>query len=133
MLVVATTLVAGASMTAPALTQGSSDRSMVIAKLAQGEAKTIDLKDVTAAAERKFIELDTDKDGLLDGSELAGIATVSEQHMADYDKDHALNKAEYLTLVKREFTAADTDRDGLLDDAELSTQSGVDLVALLAY
>jgi Ca2+-binding EF-hand superfamily protein len=130
---IAATLAVVASMTTTASTQGSSGRSMVVSKLAVGDATTVGMKDVIAAADRKFLELDTDKDGLLDSSELAGIATFAEQQRADTDKDHALNKSEYLALVKREFESADTDRDGLLDDKELSTQAGVDLVALLKY
>jgi hypothetical protein len=129
----ATTLAIAASMTATASTQGSGGRSLVVTKLAEGESSAINLKEVVAAADRKFVELDTDKDGLLDPSELAGIATLSEQQKADTDKDRALNKPEYLALVKREFELADSDRDALLDDKELSTQAGVDLVALLSY
>jgi Ca2+-binding EF-hand superfamily protein len=132
-LTIATTLAVIASMTATASTQGSNGRSLVVSKLAEGDASTIDLKEVIAAADRKFVEIDTDKDGLLDPGELAGIATLSEQQKADTDKDRVLNKSEYLALVKREFEIADADRDGLLDDKELSTQAGVDLVALLSY
>jgi hypothetical protein len=109
-----------------------SDHSYVMSKLApNGDA--LDVKEVEAAARVKFAELDTDHDELLDSNELTGVATLGELHAADADRDRALNKAEYLDLVKMKFDQADIDRDGLLDEKELSTQAGVDLVALLAY
>ena len=109
------------------------DDSAVMTAIDPDHDGSVSLEEATAAAEKKFDALDTDKEGTLDKNELIGILDAKKVTATDKDRDGTLDKKEYVALVTAMFKKADPDHDGTLDPAELSTAQGRALVALLAY
>jgi hypothetical protein len=109
------------------------DKSLILSKIDPDNDGTLSLDEAKKAAAAAFEDLDTDKEGTLDATELTGIVSPATLAKADTDKDGTLDKAEYITLVAKAFAAADPDKDGTLDAKELSTEKGRALVALISY
>lgn len=80
-----------------------------------GEA-TVTKADASAAAAKRFAELDANKDGLLTEDELGRMGRMLAQ--ADTDKDGKLSAAEFAAQQTSRFDMMDADHDGQLTKAE---------------
>jgi Ca2+-binding EF-hand superfamily protein len=92
---------------------------------------TLDLDEVTKAAQAVFDRLNKDQDDTLDIKELGGRVKGKEFAAADPDNDKTLSKEEYLAVVTKLFKQADTEGDGKLDAKELSSKAGRALLRLI--
>jgi len=92
---------------------------------------TLDLNEVTKAAEAVFDRLEKDQDETLDRKELGSRLSAKEFAQADPDKDHTLSKDEYVALVTKLFKQADVDGDGKLEAKELRSKAGRALLRLI--
>jgi len=120
-------LVGGASIaTAPAYAQQAA-----IKALDTDNDGTLDLNEVTKAAEAVFDRLQKDQDETLDRKELGSRLSAKEFAEADPDKDKTLSKEEYVALVTKLFKQADVDGDGKLEAKELRSKAGRALLRLI--
>ena len=92
---------------------------------------TLDINEVTKAAEAVFDRLQKDQDDTLDRKELGSRLSAKEFAAADPDKDATLTKEEYVALVQKLFKQADVDGDGKLDATELRSKAGRALLRLI--
>src|SRR5271165_7160763 len=92
---------------------------------------TLDLAEVTKAAEAVFDRLNKDQDDTLDRKELGARLTAQEFAAADPDKDSTLSKEEYVALATKLFKQADVDSDGKLEAKELNSKAGRALLRLI--
>ena len=92
---------------------------------------TLDLAEVTKAAEAVFDRLNKDHDDTLDRKELGSRLTAQEFAAADPDKDSTLTKEEYVALATKLFKQADVDSDGKLEAKELNSKAGCALLRLI--
>jgi Ca2+-binding EF-hand superfamily protein len=96
----------------------------VVAKYDKDSDRTLDLAEVTTAANARFERLNKDADTTLDMREVKGVIGAKAFAAADSDHDGTLSKDEYLALVQKLFKQADTDQDGTLNKQELSSKAG---------
>jgi len=92
---------------------------------------TLDINEVTKAAEAVFDRLQKDQDDTLDRKELGSRLSAKEFAAADPDKDATLTKEEYVALVQKLFKQADVDGDGKLEAKELRSKAGRALLRLI--
>jgi Ca2+-binding EF-hand superfamily protein len=92
---------------------------------------TLDLAEVTKAAETVFDRLNKDQDDTLDRKELGAGVIAPEVAAADPDKDSSLTKDEYVALATKLFKQADVDADGKLEAKELKSKAGRALLRLI--
>jgi Ca2+-binding EF-hand superfamily protein len=92
---------------------------------------TLDINEVTKAAEAVFDRLQKDQDDTLDRKELGSRFSAKEFAAADPDKDATLSKEEYVAVVQKLFKQADVDGDGKLEAKELRSKAGRALLRLI--
>jgi len=106
-------------------------RQSAIQALDTDKDGTLDLDEVTKAAEAVFVRLNKDQDDTLDREELGSLLTAQEFVAADPDKDSTLTKEEYVALATKLFKQADVDGDGKLEAKELNSKAGRALLRLI--
>ncbi len=92
---------------------------------------TLDVSEVTKAADTVFDRLQKDQDDTLDRKELGSRLSAKEFAAADTDKDGTLTKDEYVALARKLFKQADVDGDGKLEAKELRSKAGQALLRLI--
>jgi len=92
---------------------------------------TVDLAEVTKAAQTAFDRFNKDHDDTLDRKELGARVSAQQFAAADADKDKTLSKEEYVALATKLFKQADVDDDGTLDAKELNSKAGRALSPLI--
>jgi Ca2+-binding EF-hand superfamily protein len=92
---------------------------------------TLDLSEVTKAAQTVFDRLEKDQDATLDRKEVGSRLSGKEFTAADPDKDTTLTKEEYVALANKLFKQADVEGDGTLDAKELRSKAGRALLRLI--
>ena len=92
---------------------------------------TLDLEEVTKAAQAVFDRLNKDQDDTLDRKELGARLTPRSFAAADPDNDKTLSKEEYVALATKLFKQADAEGDGKLDAKELNSKAGRALLRLI--
>ena len=126
-LVAAACLVGGAFLVSvPAFAQQSAIKALDL-----DNDGTLDLNEVTKAAETVFDHLQKDQDETLDRKEVGSRLSAKEFAEADPDKDSTLSKKEYVALVAKLFKQADVDGDGKLEAKELRSKAGRALLRLI--
>ena len=85
---------------------------------------TLDVNEVTKAAEAVFDRLQKDQDETLDRKVLGPRLGANEFAAADPDKDGTLTKEEYVALVQKLFKQADVDGDGKLEGRNCAPKPG---------
>jgi hypothetical protein len=128
----ATTLVVGGfSVAGTFVAVPAQARQSAIQALDTDNDGTLDLDEVTKAAEAVFVRLNKDQDDTLDRKELGSRLTAQEFVAADPDKDSTLTKEEYVALATKLFKQADVDGDGKLEAKELNSKAGRALLRLI--
>jgi Ca2+-binding EF-hand superfamily protein len=125
-LIVGSALAGGVLVTSPARAEQTA-----IKALDTDNDGTLDLDEVTQAAQAVFDRLQKDQDDTLDRKEVGSRLSAKEFAAADPDKDATLTKDEYLALVQKLFKQADTDGDGKLEAKELRSKAGRALLRLI--
>jgi Ca2+-binding EF-hand superfamily protein len=125
-LIVGSVLSGGALVTSPA-----SAEQAAIKALDTDNDGTLDLDEVTKAAQAVFDRLQKDQDDTLDRKEAGSRLSAKEFAAADPDKDATLTKDEYVALVQKLFKQADVDGDGKLEAKELRSKAGRALFRLI--
>ena len=92
---------------------------------------TISKDELDAFAKKKFAELERDKDGTLDKTELKGRLSAAGMKAANTDKDETLDEAEFVGYADRLFDEANKKGDTTLDVQELRSPAGRKLRTLL--
>lgn len=93
---------------------------------------TVDLKEITDAANNHFKRLNKDGDNTLDSKELGQVGQNKKSFtQADSDKDGTVDENEYRALIEKKFKAADSDGDGTLSQKELNSKAGRSLMQLI--
>lgn len=106
-------------------------RSRAMQALDPNNTGTLDLDEARKAGAALFDRIDRNRNGVLNKRELGGRVTPQEFAVADANKDGALSKAEYLSVVDNRFRAANPDNDKAIDEKELSSRAGRALLRLL--
>ncbi len=125
-LIAGSAVVGGALVAAPAQAEQAA-----IKALDTDNDGTLDINEVTKAAEAVFDRLQKDQDETLDRKELGSRLSAKEFAAADPDKDATLTKEEYVALVQKLFKQADVDGDGKLEAKELRSKAGRALLRLI--
>ena len=98
--------------------------------------KTISMEELDAYAKKRFAELETDRDKVLDQKELMGRLSEAGMTMADTDKDKSVDEAEFVGYANKLFAEADIHKKpesphATLSDRELETPAGQKLIMML--
>jgi Ca2+-binding EF-hand superfamily protein len=93
--------------------------------------KTIDLAEISKAANDQFTNLEIDHDGTLDAKELRGKLSTRDLKEADPDSDGTVSKDEFMTYVESIFKNVDSDNDGTIDAKEFKSKKGKALLRLI--
>jgi len=93
--------------------------------------KTIDLAEISKAANDQFTNLEIDHDGTLDAKELRGKLSAKDLKAADPDSDGTVSKDELITYVESLFKNVDSDNDGTIDAKEFKRKKGKALLRLI--
>ncbi|MBV9749362.1 MAG: hypothetical protein JO157_11155 [Acetobacteraceae bacterium] len=112
--------------------QGQYDASRDPGRFDLDHDGTLDLAEAKSAAAYEFNKLDTDHDGTLSRRELGGRVGGVAFKRVNLDKDHTLDKAEYLKLVEQRFDAAGGGPDKTIKIEDLpSSGAGKRLLQLM--
>lgn len=93
--------------------------------------KTIDLAEISKAANDQFTNLEVDHDGTLDAKELRGRLSAKDLKAADPDSDGTVSKDEFMAYVESIFKNVDSDNDGTIDAKEFNSKKGKALLRLI--
>ena len=98
--------------------------------------KTISMDELDTYAKKRFAELETDSDKVLDQKELKGRLSEAGMAMADTDKDKTVDEAEFVGYADKLFGEADVHKKTdaahpSLSKKELETPAGRKLMMLL--
>ena len=119
----------------PSRAEGMS-ASAFLKKVDTDADKTISMEELDAYAKKRFAELETDTDKVLDQKELKGRLSEAGMAMADPDKDKTVDETEFVGYANKLFGEADVTKKPdaahpSLSEKELETPAGKKLIMLL--